>query len=183
MKPQILNSASELRLGRRRPDSECKASNAEMDWCRVVGPCGLCRPLDEKHGFPANTPHLAPCKGRLKGTRAGQGRAGSRAGQRQRAAAAGRAQGRAQGRAGGQGARGHGARTLPHRSVETLGRGPRSKPRAPMQIVSSALSSLGFRALGFFFERLSRGLCLPRAPSRHSSLSIKFTTRVSVQRV
>ena len=35
---------------------------------------------------------------------------------------------------------GHGF-TLPHRLVETLGRGPRSKPRAPMQMVSGALSS------------------------------------------
>ena len=35
--------------------------------------------------------------------------------------------------------------TLPHRSVETLGRGPRSKPRAPMHMDSGALGSLGFR--------------------------------------
>ena len=34
---------------------------------------------------------------------------------------------------------------LPHRLVETLGRGPRSEPRAPMQMVSGALGSLGFR--------------------------------------
>ena len=34
--------------------------------------------------------------------------------------------------------------TLPHRLVETLGRGPRSEPRAPMQMVSGALGSLGF---------------------------------------
>ena len=31
-----------------------------------MGPRGLCRPLDEKHGFPLNNPHLAPCKGRTK---------------------------------------------------------------------------------------------------------------------
>ena len=35
--------------------------------------------------------------------------------------------------------------TLPHRAVGTLGRGPRSKPRAPMQMVSGALGSLGLR--------------------------------------
>ena len=35
--------------------------------------------------------------------------------------------------------------TLPHRAVGTLGRGPRSEPRAPMQMVSGVLGSLGFR--------------------------------------
>ena len=40
-----------------------------MDWCRVVGPHGLCRPLDDKQGFPTNNLALAPCQGR-----AGQGR-------------------------------------------------------------------------------------------------------------
>ena len=38
-----------------------------------------------------------------------------------------------------------GSFTLPHRSDGTLGRGPRSEPRAPMQMVSGALKSLGFR--------------------------------------
>ena len=38
-----------------------------------------------------------------------------------------------------------GAFTLPHRSDGTLGRGPRSEPRAPMQMVSGALDSLVFR--------------------------------------
>ena len=33
-----------------------------MDYCRVVGPRGLCRPLDEKQGFPTNTSPLAPCE-------------------------------------------------------------------------------------------------------------------------
>ena len=37
----------------------------------------------------------------------------------------------------------YGGFTLPHRLVETLGRGPRSEPRAPMQMVSGALGSLG----------------------------------------
>ena len=32
-----------------------------MDWCRVGGPRGLCRPLDEKRGFPTNNPPFAPC--------------------------------------------------------------------------------------------------------------------------
>ena len=53
-------------------------------------------------------------------------------------------QGRAgQGRAG-QGRAGQQRFTLPHRLVETLNRGPRSEPRAPMQMVSGALGSLGF---------------------------------------
>ena len=38
-------------------------NGAEMDYCRVVGPRGLCRPLDEKQGLPTNTSPLAPCKG------------------------------------------------------------------------------------------------------------------------
>ena len=45
-------------------------STADMDGCRVVGPRGLCRPLDEKRGFPTSHPG-----------RAGQGRAGQGAGQ------------------------------------------------------------------------------------------------------
>ena len=36
-----------------------------MDWCGVVGPRGLCRPLDEKKGFPTNTSPLTPCQGCL----------------------------------------------------------------------------------------------------------------------
>ena len=35
--------------------------------------------------------------------------------------------------------------TLPHRADGTLGRGPRSEPRGPMQMVSGALGSLGLR--------------------------------------
>ena len=46
-----------------------------MDWCRVVGPRGLCRPLDES--FQQTT----PCKGCSKCEHAGQDRAqGGRAG-------------------------------------------------------------------------------------------------------
>ena len=59
--------------------------------------------------------------------------------------------------------------TLPHRSDGTLGRGPRSEPRAPMQMVSGALGSLGFRARSsdnpsclcmrrHTFEKLEEGL-------------------------
>ena len=44
-------------------DDISKQTTAEMDWRQVVGPSGLCRPLDEKNGFPSNNPHLAPCKG------------------------------------------------------------------------------------------------------------------------
>ena len=48
-----------------------------------------------------------------------------------------------------------GSFTLPHRSDGTLGRGPRSEPRAPMQMVSGALGSLliGFRVEGLSFSR------------------------------
>ena len=38
--------------------------------------------------------------------------------------------------------------TIPRRSDETLGRGPRSEPRAPMQMVGRALGSLGFEVFG-----------------------------------
>ena len=41
-------------------------ATAEMDWCRLVGPHGLCRPLDESQAFPTNTPPLAACEGRSK---------------------------------------------------------------------------------------------------------------------
>ena len=64
-----------------------------MDGCRIVGPRGLCRPLDEKQGFPTNNLALAPCQktaGQGRAGEAGQGRAGQgRAGQ-------GRGQGRAE---------------------------------------------------------------------------------------
>ena len=79
-------------------------------------------------------------RGRAGHCRAGQGRAG---------------QGRAgQGRAA-QGVLSEGVaesfpspftgRLYPHRAVGTLGRGPRSEPRAPMQMVSGALGRIGFR--------------------------------------
>ena len=42
-----------------------------------------------------------------------------------------------------------GSFTLPRRPVETLGGGPRSEPRAPMQMVSGALGSLVVQGLGF----------------------------------
>ena len=80
-----------------------------MDWCRVAGPRGLCRPLDEEQ-VPNKQPGPRALLGLLD--RAGQGRAGQgragRAGQEGRAGGqGGRAgQGRAglglgQGRAGG----------------------------------------------------------------------------------
>ena len=91
-----------------------------MDWCRVVGPRGLCRPLDEKQGFQQTAGQQAgkQDKGRAGHGRAGQGRAGrggagragqGRAGQgraAQRSAAQRRGQAR-QGRAG-QGRAGQG---------------------------------------------------------------------------
>ena len=53
-----------------------QTSTAEMDWCRVVGPRSLCRPLDE-NGFPSNNPHLDPARVARTGYgRAGQGSAG-----------------------------------------------------------------------------------------------------------
>ena len=149
-----------------------------MDWCRVVGPRGLCRPLDEKQ-----VSNKQPGPRALSGQgRAGQGRAG--AGQERpdpqhprclEFASLGpqtplevplqtpqKSTDHANG--GGFGVllycltakksfagRRHysprvpGGFTLPHRAVGTLGRGPRSEPRAPMQMVSGALGSLGLR--------------------------------------
>ena len=43
-----------------------------MDSCRVVGPRGLYRPLDEKQGFPTNTSPLAPCQACSKAGQAGR---------------------------------------------------------------------------------------------------------------
>ena len=157
-----------------------------MDWCRVVGPRGLRRPLDEKQ--VSNKRALSGLldvltQGRAGQSRAGQGRAGQargqgRAGQGRAGQGKGTAQGRAgqgragqrragQGRAGQRGQAGQGraaaqqgaagqlgsraslqssytGRLYPHRSDGTLGRGPRSQPRAPMQMVSGGL---GFRVL------------------------------------
>ena len=39
------------------------ATRTEMAYCRVV-PRDLCRPRDEKQGFPTNTSLLAPCQAR-----------------------------------------------------------------------------------------------------------------------
>ena len=48
-----------------------------MDGCRVVGPRGLCRPLDEKQGFSNKQPGLAPPSAKTGSAgRAGQGGAG-----------------------------------------------------------------------------------------------------------
>ena len=70
-------------------------STTEMDWCRVVGPRGLCRPLDEKQVSNKQPGPRATRRANTGQGRAGQGRAG------QRRAGQGRAgQGRAQGRAG-----------------------------------------------------------------------------------
>ena len=165
-----------------------------MACCRVVGPRGLCRPLDEKQGFPTNTSPLtllglleSRAKGDFSRFRAGQagsakGRPGQQAGDR---AEEGRAKQAYSEEIGGValsdpprkprvpgicqpgaqtplevpclGGRNRakslqssytGGFTSLHRSDETLGRGPRSKPRAPMQMVSGALGSLGLRVLG-----------------------------------
>ena len=72
-----------------------------MDCCRVVGPRGLCRPLDEKQGFPTNTSPFAPWKGCSKaeqsrttfrekagGGRGGQGQGRQRKGRQGRAGSA-----------------------------------------------------------------------------------------------
>ncbi|CAE7928211.1 unnamed protein product [Symbiodinium sp. KB8] len=34
--------------------SVARQTTAEMDWCRVVGPRGLCGPLDEMQRFPTS---------------------------------------------------------------------------------------------------------------------------------
>ena len=182
-----------------------------MDSCRVVGPRGLCRPLDEKQGFPTNTSPLAPCQGcskaEHKAGRLFEARQASTAGRQpffagsppslkpvslehqdgqvaphigshwvRRPRAPGICQAGAPDPPGktkklhwcgiwgpsllpngkrSMAVLGHfsppipGGFTLPHRSDETLGRGPRSEPRAPMQMVSGALGTLGLGGLGF----------------------------------
>ena len=60
-----------------------------MDWCRVVGPRGLCRPLDEKQvsnkqpGPRALLGLLDVDRAAGQGSRAGQGRAQGRQGRGQ----------------------------------------------------------------------------------------------------
>ena len=74
-----------------------------MDWCRVVGPRGLCRPLDEKQ-VSNKQPGPRALSGLLDVlTQAGQGRAGGRG--------PGRGHG---GRGQGAGGRGQGARGSGH---------------------------------------------------------------------
>ena len=90
-----------------------------MDWRRVVGPRGLCRPLDEKQRFPTNSQFLVPAgrqagqqgsktqhsmarQGRQEGRRAG-GQEGRRAGGQEGRRAGGQEGRRAGGqKAGGQ---------------------------------------------------------------------------------
>ena len=176
-----------------------------MDHRRVVGPRGLCRPLDEKQRLPTNTSPLAPCEGCSKAgqrTTSRVSRTGDRAGQvgcrtfgedlagsplRTGPGGPGSLESTSLGPRLGPGSLesaslgpqtplgvppqvsrtdskrsiarlGHyspripGGFTLPHRSDGTLGRGPRSEPRAPMQMVSGALGSLGFRVWGLGFR-------------------------------
>ena len=93
-----------------------------MDWCRVVGPRGLCRPLDEEQ-VSNKQPGPRALLGLLDG--AGQGRAGQgRAGQAGPGGAGGAGQGRAgQGRAGqgraGQGRAGQGRAVPPQKAQMT----------------------------------------------------------------
>ena len=42
--------------------SVSQQNGAEVDYCRVVGPRGLCRPLDEKQGLPTNISPFAPAR-------------------------------------------------------------------------------------------------------------------------
>ena len=175
-----------------------------MDWCRVVGPRGLCRPLEEKQ-VSNKQPGPRALSGLLDvrtqgraGQSTGQGRAGQRAGQGR--AGQGRAgQGQGQGRAG-QGRAGQGIAstaqegrlesaslggapqtpncpkrvpgirslgppqtrqksTAPtaERSIAEQRYGPRipggfTLPHRPMQMVSGALGSFGFRVSGLGFR-------------------------------
>ena len=83
-----------------------------MDWCRVVGPRGLCRPLDEKQVSNKQPGPSRPVRASRRANtgqgRAGQGRAGpavqgrARAGQGRAGPGPGQGQGRpGQARAGG----------------------------------------------------------------------------------
>ena len=162
-----------------------------MDWCRVVGPRGLCRPLDEKQRFPTRNSLLTPCKGRSKfPVTAGVATARLEVNLSLKEALEPRLLGGVLGGLGGPGSqdplglicrppppksdqslvnggvycltaeksgRRHyspriwGGFALPHHSDETLGRGLRSEPRAPMQMVGGILDSLGFRVWGLGF--------------------------------
>ena len=137
----------------------------QMERCRVVGPRGLCRPLDEKQGFPTNNSSLEVSSD-------GRARAGRLARRRMRVSwgpeipaitifvqtlkkPLGRSwealvalgpkpetlivgfgvlpeQEVIRGDLRHYSPRIPGGFTLPHRSDGTLGRGPRSEPRAPM---------------------------------------------------
>ena len=53
--PQGGLSCSLLPAARHTNDYNTQETTAEMDWHRVVGPRGLCRPLDESKGFQQTT--------------------------------------------------------------------------------------------------------------------------------
>ena len=94
------------------PDHIPQQSTAEMDWCRVVGPHGLCRPLDEKQVQQTTRP-LALCAGCSKWNTSGWNaicssgsRAGTKKGAEGRAGVGGQGQrgrGRGRGRGSGRG--------------------------------------------------------------------------------
>ena len=115
-------------------------STTEMGWCRVVGPRGLCRPLNKQPGPRALSGLLGVLTGqdRAGGRGEGAGGRGHGAGSRgqgaggQGAGAGGRGQG---GREQGAGGRGQGGQGGCVPSTVLSGWGPPSEPRAPTQMV------------------------------------------------
>ena len=128
-------------------DHISQQTTAEMDWCRVVGPRGLCRPLNQKQALPSVARSESPSRpwrplaAILLVSRPAWKRSQTRkADPRKHKAGC--------------------IFILPHRSFGTLGRGP-AEPRAPNQMVSGTLGSwvwglgLGLQGSGF---RVLQGL-------------------------
>ena len=59
-------------------DQISQQSTTEMGWCRVVGPRGLCRPLDEKQATNKQPGTSRPVRATRRADTAGQGRAAGR---------------------------------------------------------------------------------------------------------
>ena len=133
----------------------------------MVSGCGSSRPVPaarRKAWVSIKQPAPRTLQGSLEVAhqgRAGQRRAGAPAQQGSRAAGQLGRQAGERRRAGGQEAK------QGHRSEETLDRGPRSEPRAPMQLVSGALGSLGMEEWGTIITTITT---IPPIPTNQTKL-------------